>query len=170
MAARLNKDAKNGPAPGEGGRPPTPIDLDVVRRASGIGATVDEIAAVLGVPRRTLYDRMEQDPEIRHALDEGRDQGRITLRRLQWQQAQNGNVTMQIWLGKQLLGQRDKHEVEQTGVQTIQMQHLLAARAFSETLNGGQPGLEGHDSLEAPEIEGEVEPAELRDLMQPALE
>jgi hypothetical protein len=136
MAARLNKDAKNGPAPGEGGRPPTPIDLDVVRRAAGIGATVDEIAAVLGVPRRTLYDRMEQDPEIQHALDEGRDQGRITLRRLQWQQAHAGNATMLIWLGKQLLGQRDKHEVEQSGAQTLQLAHLMAARSFSAQLHG----------------------------------
>jgi hypothetical protein len=50
---------------------------------------------------------------------------------------------MQIWLGKQLLGQRDKHEVEQTGVQTVQLQHLVAARAFSDALNGGQPVLDG---------------------------
>jgi hypothetical protein len=50
------------------------------------------------------------------------------------------------------------------------MQHLLAARAFSETLNGGQPGLEGHDGLEAPEIEGEAEPEALVDLMQAAAE
>jgi hypothetical protein len=135
MAARLNKDAKNGPAPGEGGRPPTPIDLAIVRRAAGLGATVDEIAALLGVPRRTLYDRMEQDPEIQQALDEGRDQGRITLRRLQWQQAEAGNPTMLIWLGKQLLGQRDRHEVEQTGTgagtQNLVLLHLEAARTVS---------------------------------------
>ena len=161
---------ERGPQPGEGGAPRKVIDLDVARRAASLGCTSDEIATLLGIGRATFYNHLKEDTELKDALDEGRDQGRITLRRLQWQQAQIGKVTMQIWLGKQLLGQRDKHEVEQTGVQTIQMQHLLAARAFSETLNGGQPGLEGHDSLEAPEIEGEVEPAELRDLMQPALE
>jgi hypothetical protein len=172
MAARLNKDAKNGPAPGEGGRPPTPIDLDVVRRAAGIGCTVDEIAAVLGVPRRTLYDRMEQDLEIRCALDEGRDQGRATLRRLQWQQAHAGNATMLIWLGKQLLGQRDKHEVEQTGMPTLQLQHLVAVRAFSEELATERAATEKHPTMingEATTLPDEQESTP-RSLFEPALE
>jgi hypothetical protein len=30
---------------------------------------------------------------------------------MQWKSAQDGNVTAQIWLGKQMLGQRDKHEL-----------------------------------------------------------
>ena len=36
--------------------------------------------------------------------------GKISLRRDQWQSSQKGNVTMQIWLGKQYLGQSDKNE------------------------------------------------------------
>jgi hypothetical protein len=35
---------------------------------------------------------------------------------------------MLIWLGKQMLGQRDKHELEATGTQTLQFAHLTAAR------------------------------------------
>lgn len=31
---------------------------------------------------------------------------------MQWQRAKAGSDTMQIWLGKQLLGQRDKQAVE----------------------------------------------------------
>jgi len=31
---------------------------------------------------------------------------------MQWKSAQNGNVTMQIWLGKNMLGQRDHNEIE----------------------------------------------------------
>lgn len=34
------------------------------------------------------------------------------LHELQWQSAQDGNVVMQIWLGKQHLGQSDKQEFE----------------------------------------------------------
>jgi hypothetical protein len=158
---------ERGPQPGEGGAPRKVIDLDVARRAASLGCTSDEIATLLGIGRATFYNHLKEDTDLKDALDEGRDQGRTTLRRLQWQQAQNGNVTMQIWLGKQLLGQRDKHEVEQTGVQTVQMQHLVAARAFSDALNGGQPVLDGH---EAPEIEGEAELVEPRDLLEPAAE
>ena len=41
----------------------------------------------------------------------GRSKGKIRLRQLQWKSAENGNVSMQIWLGKQVLGQSDKQEV-----------------------------------------------------------
>lgn len=36
----------------------------------------------------------------------------MALRKKQWESAMNGNIAMQIWLGKQELGQSDK--VEQT--------------------------------------------------------
>jgi len=43
------------------------------------------------------------------------ENGRSSLRRLQWKSATNGNITMQIWLGKQYLGQRDMHSAELSG-------------------------------------------------------
>ena len=33
---------------------------------------------------------------------------------MQWKSAEDGNVTMQIWLGKQVLGQAEKQEVTTT--------------------------------------------------------
>ena len=110
MAARLNKDAKNGPAPGEGGRPPKVTDLDVARRAASLGCTSDEIATLLGIGRRTFFDHLV-DTDLKDAIDEGRNEGRTTLRRLQWQRAHAGSDTMLIWLGKQLLGQKDRTEI-----------------------------------------------------------
>jgi hypothetical protein len=38
------------------------------------------------------------------------EDGKKSLRRLQFDSARKGNVTMQIWLGKQYLGQRDRTE------------------------------------------------------------
>jgi hypothetical protein len=35
---------------------------------------------------------------------------KLRLRQLQWQSASKGNVTMQIFLGKNMLGQQDKIE------------------------------------------------------------
>jgi hypothetical protein len=134
MAQRQLRDCamgERGPQPGEGGRPPTPIDTEIVRRTAAIGCTMEEVAAVLGVPRRTLYDRMEQDPEIQRALDKGRAQGRVTLRRLQWKEAEAGNPTMLIWLGKQLLSQRDKHDVTADETVSIVGLHLIAAQQIS---------------------------------------
>ena len=84
--------------------------MDLVRRSAAIGCTVNEIASVLGIARSTMYNHMESDPGIQEAIDAGRDSGCSTLRRLQWQGAEAGNATMLIWLGKQMLGQKDKTE------------------------------------------------------------
>jgi hypothetical protein len=94
-----------GPTPGTGARP---IDLGAVARAAQIGCTMEEIAAVVGLARSSFYARLDADPELREAIDMGRNLYRVTLRRLQWQSAMAGNVTMLIFLGKQYLGQRDR--------------------------------------------------------------
>jgi hypothetical protein len=44
----------------------------------------------------------------------------MSLRRMQWQAAENGNPTMLVWLGKQYLNQKDKAE------QTISGEHVHA--------------------------------------------
>ena len=45
-------------------------------------------------------------------LTKGRAEQKIRLRQLQWKSAEKGNVTMQIFLGKNMLGQQDR--IEQT--------------------------------------------------------
>ena len=44
--------------------------------------------------------------------------GKMSLRRHQFKSAENGNVTMQIWLGKQYLGQTDKVESKNENTNT----------------------------------------------------
>lgn len=94
------------------GRPPTPIDLDVVKKLANIQATDPEIAAWLGMTEEGFRLRKNKDGELLGVLKKGRADGRSSLRRMQFQTAEKGNPTMQIWLGKQLLGQRDKIEQE----------------------------------------------------------
>jgi len=89
------------------GRPKAEIDYGVAEELAAIGATLDEMAAVLGAVKSTIKDRMASDPEFAERIERGRARGQTTLRRHQWQQAEAGNPTMLIWLGKQLLGQRD---------------------------------------------------------------
>ena len=45
--------------------------------------------------------------------EQKRDGRRVRLRQLQWKSAESGNVVMQIWLGKQYLGQMDKAPVKE---------------------------------------------------------
>lgn len=96
---------------GKRGPQPIPIDLDKVRELAAIGCTIAEVATVMGVSKSTLYEREGFEEE----MEKGRDAGRETLRRLQWHGAQAGNPTMLIWLGKQLLGQRDYRNTEISG-------------------------------------------------------
>ena len=111
MAPSEFSDAsKDGAAPGPGGRPRAEIDLGLVERSAHIGCTNDEIVALLGIGRSTFYDRLKDDPELQAVIDRGRAVGRATLRRLQWQGAENGNATMLVWLGKNMLSQTDKIE------------------------------------------------------------
>jgi hypothetical protein len=82
-----------------------------------IQCTQDEICSVLGMSDTTLNRRLkERDIENFEALykKENAD-GCKSLRRMQWDAAENGNATMLVWLGKQYLGQRDKLNTEITG-------------------------------------------------------
>lgn len=91
--------AKTGPKP-------KAVNADHVRSLAAIHCTLAEIAAVCGVSVDTLQRRFAKEIEI------GRATGRSSLRRVQWKAAEAGNATMQIWLGKQILGQKDVVEVD----------------------------------------------------------
>jgi hypothetical protein len=72
-----------------------------------MGFTVREIAWFLGVSERSLFRFARCKPVVMAALKKGRAEMCVRLRRAQIDMAMNGNVLMQIWLGKQLLDQRD---------------------------------------------------------------
>ena len=90
-----------------------PLDASKVEALAALQCTMEEIASGLGISRSTLDRRRDEDPELNAAIQKGRELGTRSLRRLQYDAAKNGNVTMQIWLGKQWLNQKDKHEVDQ---------------------------------------------------------
>ena len=70
------------------------------------GATNTDIAEVFNVGEHVIRKSYAE------FLTKGRAEKRMKLRRLQWESAEDGNVTMLIWLGKQELGQSDKQEIE----------------------------------------------------------
>jgi hypothetical protein len=98
-----------------------PIDLSELEKLCAIHATIMEIASWFNVghatvERRiadeTLHDHDGEKLTFKAIMDRGYARGRISLRRKQMQLAEQGNATMLVWLGKQLLGQRDS--VDQT--------------------------------------------------------
>jgi hypothetical protein len=92
-------------------RPPADIDIDQLEKLGALWPTVEEIADFFGVARMTMWRRMDQFPSYREALERGQSKGRLSLRRWQMKAAEGGNPTMLIWLGKQILHQKDQQEV-----------------------------------------------------------
>lgn len=106
---------------GRPGRPAIEWNDKAVRAIERLalkGNTVEDMASILEVGKRTLERAIatEYHP-VRHAYERGRAHRRNNLRTWQYQTARGGNATMQIWLGKQDLGQRDVKAVELTGEQ-----------------------------------------------------
>ena len=80
------------------GRPKTQIDLDLAEKLGRIQCTLTECSAILEVPLGTLSNHSE----FQEAFKRGQQQGKMSLRRLQFKHAET-NPTMCIWLGKNTL-------------------------------------------------------------------
>lgn len=139
-------------------RPKKEIDLKQLEALAGLQCTDEEMAAVLGISVDTIGRRKQaKKGGFAEAYKRGKEKGKTSLRRLQWQAAQGitwtvwkcdrkqsysheyicnekqgkgkpeckscvgatqatitefkgGATGMQIWLGKQWLGQADKQE------------------------------------------------------------
>ena len=104
----------------KGGRPRKELsDSDFKKLVAmiRIQCTRDEICDVLGMAESTLDRRIKERKEgcFEALYKKHQGEGRASLRRAQWKNAtENDNATMQIWLGKQMLDQRDKHEIDNT--------------------------------------------------------
>jgi hypothetical protein len=95
-------------------RPKKEVDEKLVYDLASIMCTTQEIATICGVSHDTLQRRFAS------LIKEGHENGKSTLRRWQWNACAKGNPALLIWMGKQHLDQKDKHESEITG-QPIQI-------------------------------------------------
>ena len=90
------------------GRPKKVIDYKLVEKLAKIQCTQEEIASILEISVRTL----QRDDDFCRLYKKCQDEGKKSLRRIQYKIAENGNASMAIFLGKQYLGQRDAPEFE----------------------------------------------------------
>lgn len=107
--------------PSKGGRPMkvlTPKGLEQVAILSQYMATDEEIAAALSDEHERITVDTLVNPNNKEAFSEykqkGQNKGKVSLRAWQFQSAKNGNVSMQMYLGKVYLKQREYEEKEQS--------------------------------------------------------
>lgn len=93
---------------------PAQITPDAIRALGAAMCTLDEMSSYFGVKRSWFDAKVRRDPELLQAYKEGRGRAMVTLRRRQVEQANNGNVQMLIWLGKNYLKQSDKQTLSLT--------------------------------------------------------
>ena len=82
------------------------IDPKQIQKLASLGCTNKEISEFFGCSADLL------EKSYSEFLTKGRAEVKIRLRQLQWKSAEKGNVAMQIFLGKNMLGQQDK--IDQT--------------------------------------------------------
>lgn len=115
------------------GRPRKPFDWKQLAKLCMMQCTRDEIADIIGVSHDTLAIRIRErfDCTFSTFYKKYSSMGKESLRRLQWRSAEKGNVTMQIWLGKQMLGQTEKTEL------TARQEPFIIKRANGEEIELG---------------------------------
>ena len=86
-------------------RPLKKVDTEAITKLAQLHCTFDEIAEFCNVSTKTLQRNYV------HLIKKGRETGKISLRRAQFEKALSGSVPMQIWLGKQHLDQKEKNEL-----------------------------------------------------------
>ena len=77
------------------------IDTEQIKKLAKLGATNKEIGDFFGCSADLI------EKSYSEYLTKGRAEMKMRLRQLQWKSAEKGNVVMQIWLGKQILGQSE---------------------------------------------------------------
>jgi DNA-directed RNA polymerase specialized sigma24 family protein len=97
-----------------------------------------EVAAFFGVSEDTIDRRLKEAHHIGFAdfYKQHRKEGLVSLRRAQFQKALDGNPTMLIWMGKQMLGQRDKTE---TDVRDVTREEAAADNAIDAMIDKLSP-------------------------------
>lgn len=110
-AAERKKTGPKGPT-----KPMSDKEFEQLVNMIRIQCTRDEICDILGMSDTTLNRRIKEQgipgvDNFEALYKKHQGEGKASLRRAQWKAAQDGNPTMLVWLGKQMLGQKDKQEL-----------------------------------------------------------
>ncbi len=108
------------------GRPEAPIDWKQVENLLMAGCLGTEVAASIGISEDTLYRRVVKELKYESFTSYAvnfRQKGDSLLKAKQFESAiKDKNIPMQIWLGKQRLGQKDKTDLEVNSVSKVHIE------------------------------------------------
>jgi len=99
------------------GRPPEEFDLEQVELFGRFKATYDTMSSWFGVSTRTIERLMSpenlEETEFCRSYKKGMADLQLKLSEAQIRNALvENNATLQVWLGKQYLNQKDKQEID----------------------------------------------------------
>lgn len=103
----------------------TVINPDEVYKLAKLGASIEEMSDWFQVPRETIKYNFSE------IIAKGKAETKHALRRAQIALALKGNATMLIWLGKNMLGQKE------TSTQQIE---INPEQIFEQLINGKKDG------------------------------
>lgn len=110
-----------------GGRPLLVLNqagIDLVQALGRLQCTNEEIASCLGTTDTTLLNAQNKEVFL-GALEKGKAEGRMSLRRIQMKLAET-SATMAIFLGKQILGQRENVEPQRLVIENDNVKAVLS--------------------------------------------
>lgn len=118
------------------GRPEADIDWNLVDKMLEADCEGTEVAARLGINPATLYRRCEREKNVNfvHYLQEKKSCGNTLLKSKQFSQAMKGDKTMLVWLGKQRLNQKEKHDHNVTGINIRPLQITISDKDHENAL------------------------------------
>ena len=109
-----------------GGRPLLVLNQagsDLIQALGRLQCTNEEIASCLGTTDTTLLNAQNKEVFL-GALEKGKAEGRMSLRRIQMKLAET-SATMAIFLGKQILGQRENVEPQRLVLENDNVKAVL---------------------------------------------
>jgi hypothetical protein len=121
------------------GRQKIEIDVEEFEKLCRLHCTQEELAAWFNCSINTIRDRVEKRKEYRDAWNRGRAAGRVSLRRAQFAAALNGDRTMMVWMGKQLLDQKDSVKETKTLIRVQDARKSLIDEITEYLVTNGSP-------------------------------
>ena len=123
----------NSTAENLGGRPRVEIDQEMLARLAKMLFTAADCAIFLGCGVGTIDRRLKEAGWAGYGEFFHRHSAwaRVRLRQAQWKSAMEGNATIQIWLGKQYLGQTN---TPRSASPTVAARNLGCGKIFRATI------------------------------------